>query len=150
MFIMYSGGYMKLAIIGSRNADVPNLEKYLPEGVTEIGSFFFYECANLEQIILPSSVTQIYDYAFDKCDNLKTVYYTGTREQWNITVDFPNEPFSNATICYYSEATPSTQGNYWRYVDGVPQIWDSSPTNEFVSFEKGEVGGIEGGAIIEW
>ena len=29
---------MKLAIIGSRNADVPNLETYLPEGVTEIVS----------------------------------------------------------------------------------------------------------------
>ena len=30
---------------------------------------------------------------------------------------------STATIYYYSETQPTTEGNYWRYVDGIPTAW---------------------------
>lgn len=39
----------------------------IPEGVTNIGNFAFYSCANLTSITLPESLLSIGDYAFAKC-----------------------------------------------------------------------------------
>ena len=37
------------------------------DGVTSIGDYAFYRCANLESITIPDSVTSIGNHAFDKC-----------------------------------------------------------------------------------
>ena len=34
-----------------------------------------------------------------------------------------NKDIEATTIYYYSQARPTTEGNYWRYVDGVPTAW---------------------------
>ena len=44
-----------------------------PESVTSIGEHAFAYCNNLTTITIPESVTSIGDYAFDGCYNLKTV-----------------------------------------------------------------------------
>jgi hypothetical protein len=33
------------------------------------------------------------------------------------------EVFIKPTLYYYSENTPEYDGNYWRYVNGVPTKW---------------------------
>ncbi len=57
------------------------LEKYkgpggdvtIPEGVTEIGSSAFKDCANLTSVTIPEGVTEIGSSAFEGCANLTSV-----------------------------------------------------------------------------
>ena len=96
----------------------------LPESVTKIGWYAFFGCTDLTSVTIPHSVTSIGNQAFYGCTGLKTVYYGGTEEQWiRIDIYFPDTAFSNATRYYYSENQPTIEGNYWRYVDGVPTVW---------------------------
>ena len=96
----------------------------LPDSLTTIDRVAFYECTGLTSITLPKNVTTIGDYAFLNCNNLESVYYEGTSEEWaSISIGTNNDPLTNATVYYYSEAEPVEEGNYWHYVDGVVTIW---------------------------
>ena len=75
--------------------------------------------------VIPSTVTSIGNNAFEYCSSLNTVYYTGTAAQWgDISIYYGNSYLENATRYYYSESEPTTYGNYWHYVDGVPTKWE--------------------------
>ena len=54
----------------------------LPDTLTTIGQCAFNQCGDLAEITIPVSVTEIGDRAFADCDQLMTVYYTGTKAQW--------------------------------------------------------------------
>ena len=54
----------------------------IPEGVTKIDIRTFSDCRSLKSVTIPASVTEIGEEAFDGC-KLKTVYYTGSKEQWD-------------------------------------------------------------------
>ena len=72
----------------------------LSNNITEIRSWAFVNCPNLEAITIPNTVNNIEWAAFDKCKSLKTVYYHGTKEQWEkikIGKD-ENEALLNAEI----------------------------------------------------
>ncbi len=45
----------------------------IPEGVTSIGEYAFSDCSSLTSISLPDSVTSIGNSAFSSCDNLTTI-----------------------------------------------------------------------------
>ena len=45
----------------------------IPNSVTSIGGYAFYDCTSLTSIIIPDSVTYIGRYAFEGCDKL-TIY----------------------------------------------------------------------------
>lgn len=46
----------------------------IPESVTSIGEYAFYNCASLKSIVIPSKVTSISANAFYMCENLHDVY----------------------------------------------------------------------------
>ena len=74
---------------------------YIPESVTSIGKYQFYNCANINNIYIPESVTSIDDSAFYNCNNIKKIYYEGSAEEWaKITVASNNTPIKNATVYY--------------------------------------------------
>lgn len=52
-------------------------------GITHIGVGAFENTENLEIAIIPKSVVSKDGFAFWYCYNLKTVFYTGTEEEWN-------------------------------------------------------------------
>ena len=90
----------------------------------EINHYAFYECINLISITIPDSVTSIGEYAFLYCSNLTSVYYKGTQERWNkLSIGYGNTPFVNGARYYYSETEPTTEGNFWHYVDGEIVVW---------------------------
>lgn len=78
--------------------DAFNYRRYIkriniPNTVTSLGNYdCFRYCTYLEEVVIPTSITKIYANSFDGCTNLKTVYYTGTEEQWNSMV-FEENPF---------------------------------------------------------
>ena len=87
----------------------------------------------LTSIIIPDRVTSIGNYAFYECTELKSIYYTGTAEEWSaIDIGSNNTPLTSATVYYYSDNLTDEQkadgNNYWRYVDGVPTVWTKETT----------------------
>ena len=96
----------------------------IPDSVTSIGDYAFDDCSSLTSITIPNSVTSIGDYAFYCCETLKSLYYGGTVSDWIKTdIGSFNSNLLNATRYYYSETQPTTAGNYWHYVNGVPTKW---------------------------
>ncbi len=98
----------------------------IPESVTNIGRSAFGECKNLVMTVIPSSTTNIEDYAFSGCSSLSTVYYKGTEAEWSeIAINSSgNENLTNAIHYYYSAGMPTTEGNYWCYVNGEVSKWE--------------------------
>jgi len=96
----------------------------ISDSVTSIGNYAFKGCSSLTSVNIGNGVTSIGDYTFYGCSSLTSVYYTGTAEQWGqISIYSGNECLTNATLYYFSETQPTTEGNYWHYVDGVPTKW---------------------------
>ncbi len=96
----------------------------IPDSVTNIGNYVFYCCTGLTSVTIPDSVTSIGNSAFCDCTGLTSVYYTGTADEWNtISIGSSNSDLTFATIYYFSETTPTEDGSYWHYVDGVPTAW---------------------------
>ena len=96
----------------------------IPNSVTSIGYSAFEYCSSLTSITIPNSVTSVGNYAFYGCSKLTTVYYKGSVQDWaKISIGFSNDNLMFATRYYYSESKPTSSGNYWHYVNGVPTVW---------------------------
>lgn len=54
----------------------------IPDTVTSIGGYAFYNCSDLASVIIGKSVSYISNTAF-ALSNIKTVYFTGTESQWS-------------------------------------------------------------------
>ena len=73
----------------------------IPDGVTSIGWGVLGNCSRLTSITIPGSVTSIVWQAFIYCTGLRTVYYSGTEEQWaQIEIENGNVSLLNAEIVY--------------------------------------------------
>ena len=55
----------------------------IPDSVTSIGDRAFYYCTSLTSVVIGNSVTSIGDAAFRKCSSLTSIEFTGTVAQWN-------------------------------------------------------------------
>lgn len=100
----------------------------VPNGVTTIKGNAFSNSSNLETLIIPKSVKNIEPYIVYDCSKLSKIFYTGTQTEWN-TITWNNTTNSSeiesTKLYFYSETQPTTAGNYWRYVDGVPTEWEN-------------------------
>ena len=75
----------------------PETSFEIPEGVTEIGTFAFYECKNLTAISIPQTVNTIGYASFEYATNLMSV--TVFKEQpVRISKCFTDETFQNGTL----------------------------------------------------
>lgn len=73
----------------------------IPESVTKIGVNAFAGLVELQSIVIPKGITTIGDSAFDRCNALTTVYYKGSKEEWQkITIEVNNDSLKNANIIY--------------------------------------------------
>lgn len=119
----------------------------IPAGVTEIG-FGAFENSSLETVTIQNGVDVIRQCAFDT-PSLKSVIvpssvslieskaFTGAAD---IFCEISSKPSSwpeytdpelvqhnfygrECTVYWYSDAAPTTEGNYWHYVGGKPTAW---------------------------
>ncbi|MBO5757145.1 MAG: leucine-rich repeat domain-containing protein, partial [Clostridia bacterium] len=58
-------------------------ELRIPESVTKLGSQFAEGCKKLKTVYLPKGLITIGISAFEDCKALKSVYYSGTVQQWH-------------------------------------------------------------------
>ncbi|MBO5394611.1 MAG: leucine-rich repeat domain-containing protein [Clostridia bacterium] len=98
----------------------------LPYWISKISSNSFYYCNSITSLIVDSLILEeIEENAFEGCLNLQSIFLAKNREQlWqNATIN--DEIIKSATVYYYSEQEPTTEGNYWHYdTDGkTPIIW---------------------------
>ena len=99
--------------IGAPFSDCSSLESMvIPEGVTELLDGSFEGCSALKSITIPKSVTLIESWAFYDCDSIETIYYAGTKEEWeSITIGDDNGSLLNATLyCEYDPNADTVDG----------------------------------------
>ena len=89
----------------------------IPNSVTHIGDWAFGVCKSLENVIIPSSVEYMGYNAFAEC------YVNIFFEHEKGTIDYTEVSKTNS-VYWYSENKPTTPGNYWHYVFGIPVIWE--------------------------
>lgn len=97
----------------------------IEEGIENILNDAFTDCINLEIVIIPKSVNYIGGNVFKNCSNLSKLYYEGTMSDWDTVNATRGEDFESL-LYYYSKTKPTTEGNYWHYVDGEIFEWDGS------------------------
>jgi len=98
----------------------------IPESFVAFNASPFFNCTNLERVILPTSILQfayymnIHPYTL----SLKEVLFMGNEQEWDNVVVSTNVDKVPYTVYFYSETEPEEEGNYWHYVDGKPVIWE--------------------------
>ena len=68
-------GYQVVSIGGMAFYGRGLISVIIPNSVTSIGDYAFYQCNGLTSIDIPNSVTSIGDYAFNECKNLISVTF---------------------------------------------------------------------------
>ena len=104
----------------------------IPDGVTDIGAMAFMNCSVLTSVVLPSSVKDISASAFSLCTEITDVYFVGTADEWAaLSISDSNEYLTDARIHYFSGTRPTTDGNFWRYENGVITPWPKEDSKEY-------------------
>ena len=80
LFYTYQGVNYLLGYTGNET-DLILPENYKGEPY-EIYQYAFYFCDSLTSVVIPDSVTSIGKYAFYNCTGLENIYYRGTASQW--------------------------------------------------------------------
>ncbi len=101
-----------------------NITLIVPDGVKNVAAYALYGCDKFMNLFIPDSATSIGVQAFSGCSGLTNVYYGGTKAEWSkILINSGNTELTDSTLYYYSESAPTTEGNYWHYVNGVVTGW---------------------------
>ena len=73
----------------------------IPDSVTTINNYAFYDCDNLKYVCLPDELLYIRNDAFNYCPNIQTVFYEGSESQWNEILFYNrNENLTDAKVIY--------------------------------------------------
>ena len=105
----------------------PGLKRIrIPDGAETIGMGAFEGCRGLTGITIPASVAEIKEHAFRDCPALTDVYYGGTREQWRrLRIGDGNLDLLIAAVHPGFDAAMAGSGADWpeiRVIDGVKYV----------------------------
>ena len=98
-----------------------------------IGVESFQATNEMTDIVLPKSIKKIDQYAFSGCTTLN-IFYMGTSEEWYAMTRMGNwnaytkdNPKTDRIKVYFYSEESTMDANAWRYVDGVPKLWNPAP-----------------------
>ncbi len=98
----------------------------IPEGVTSIGAYAFYNCDSLTSITIPDSITSIGEDAFYWCGSLKCVAYAGNETQKsNISIGSSNDSLTRATWFYNATGIFEQDGIDYVLYDTYAMVFDA-------------------------
>lgn len=83
-------------------------------------------CNALTSITIENNITYIDGYAFSECFDLRSIFFKGTAFEFKKIVIgeiAARNIEEEVTVYYFSEDTPTEEGNFWHYVHGIPTIW---------------------------
>ena len=83
----------------------------LPDNMTSIGDYAFYECSSYNSITIPEGVTTIGDYAFYGCTSLTSITSLATTPPVCSYEPFSTSTYSDATL--YAASTNYATADYW-------------------------------------
>ena len=83
----------------------------LPDNITGIGDYAFYECSSYDSITIPERVTTIGDYAFYGCTSLTSITTLATTPPVCSYEPFSTSTYSDATL--YAASTDYATADYW-------------------------------------
>lgn len=98
----------------------------IPDSVIGVDAEAFRYCYNLYSVVFGTNVEYIASGAFRDSSELETIYFKGTKEEWeNVSIDSSyNHYLLSAKRYYYSEEQPMDGGDYWHYVEGAITVWE--------------------------
>jgi hypothetical protein len=101
----------------------------IPNSVTSVGDFAFYDCTSLTSVTIGNSVTSIGSYAFEYCTSLRAVYFQGNAPSVDSSV-FSGD--NNVTVYYL----PGTSGwENFAQLTGLPtMLWNPQVQTSDASF----------------
>ena len=124
----YNGKSVTEIVYGGREEEWMNAKEIIiPDSITRISDRAFMGADYITEIVLPRSITILDESCMGY--NLEKIFYKGSEDEWNTiqVLDWygqPSELDTEAIVYYYSENTPTDDGNYWHYVDDQIVIWD--------------------------
>ncbi len=72
---------------------------FLPHGTESIGDNAFTNCLKLSSVTLPVTIKELGKDIFDNCSPYMTIYYDGTKEDWN-KIEKDESDFENITVLW--------------------------------------------------
>ena len=115
----------------------------IPNSVTYIGSEAFYKCSKLTSISIPNSVTRLGGYAFCDCENLKSVYCSATVPPTGANLMFYSNAYGRKIYVYEESVNAYKNANYWKqYADSIVangNIPDSLTTTIYYTTTNGAI-----------
>ena len=129
----------------------------LPDGLTNIGSYAFYECTNLEKIVLPESITEIGDNAFARNESLISVTIPASCQKLGKTVfcnckTLRQIVFLNSNtafdygLSYYNVDDAELYLDYWQISNNAP-TWEEDDNGLLCCSNRPFFDGIVYGAL---
>ncbi len=98
----------------------------IPKSATAIKPYAFYGGKSITSVFIPKSVTEIGEKAFSNCSNIKTVYYSGTQEEWEkVSIGANNKYIQNAEVIF-------TDGWHFEIKDGKATITGYDNLSELI------------------
>ena len=88
----------------------------IPDGVTIIDEYAFYNYDILTSVSVPTSVKTIRERAFAECDNLCNAYYAGTKAEWN---SISGLSYRNGSLYYANIHFPDENGHLHFYNETI-------------------------------
>lgn len=119
----------------------PLTELIIPDGITEIKSYAFYNCSTLTQVTIGSDVESIGYSAFINCSAITSVYSRATTAP-----TLSNNPFSNTSFDLVFIPANSTESYIEKWGNGYTYIEEGSDTELSVHVET--PGGLAAAVIV--
>lgn len=102
----------------------------IPANVTAIGSYAFYNCSSLQDVIIPENVASIGSYAFYNCSSLQNIYVKASTPSTLANYVFSNNADNLQCYIPFASAEAYNVANGWEYLTLVPYDYENGKVYE--------------------